>query len=160
VGGAAGSRKQRKSFSSSPWSFCRIFTATCEIAQCWSGVVVDIYIDDFLIVDVDNAPVKERRTDRIWASSAQFCLNRIHTMLGMEFESNKHKTAAPNNVILGVEINLQDFLSEGKVSFAPTKKRCEKILLQSRECERRGLIRSQVDAFREQAISGQLRCHT
>ena len=126
--------------SSSPWSFCRIPAATCAIAQCWAGVVVDSYIDDFLIVDVDNAPVKERGTESIWASSAQFCLNRIHTMLGMEFEPNKHKAAAPSNVILGVEVNLQDFLSEGKVSFAPTKKRCEEILLQLRECERRGLI--------------------
>ena len=98
------------------------------------------YIDDFLIVDVDNAPVKERGTDRIWDSSDQFCLNRIHTMLGMEFEPKKHKTAAPSNVILGVDVTLQDFLREGKVSFAPTKKRCEGILLHLHECERRGLI--------------------
>ena len=128
--------------SSSPWSFCRIPAATCAIAQCWAGVVVDSYIDDFLIVDVDNAPVKERGTERIWASSAQYCLNRIHTMLGMEFEPNKHKAAAPSNVILGVEVNLQDFRSEGKISFAPTKKRCEEIVQQLRECERRGLLTS------------------
>ena len=51
--------------SSSPWSFCRIPAATCAFAQCWAGVVVDSYIDDFLIVDVDNAPVKERGT---WSS--------------------------------------------------------------------------------------------
>ena len=101
---------------------------------------MDCYIDNFLIVDVDNAPVKERGTDRIWDSSAQFCLNRIHTMLGMEFEPNKHMAAATSNVILGVDDSLQDFLNEGKVSFASTKKRCEEILVQLRECERRGMI--------------------
>jgi len=125
--------------ASSPWNFCRIPAATCAIAQCWAGVVVDSYIDDFLIVDVANSPLKER-TDRIWASSAQYCLNRIHTLLGMEFEPSKHKETAASNVILGVEVHLQDFLSECKVSFSPTKKRCEEILLQLRECERRGII--------------------
>ena len=126
--------------SSSPWSFCRIPAATCAIAQCWAGVVVHSYIDDFLIVDVDNAPVKEQGTDHIWSSSAQHCSNRIHTMLGMEFEPNMHKAEAPSNVTLAVEVNLQDVRSEGKVSFAPTKKRCAEILQQLRECERRGLI--------------------
>ena len=61
-------------------------------------------------------------------------------MLGMEFDPNKHKTTSPSNVILGVEVNLQEFLREGKVSFATTRKRCEEILLQLSECERRGLI--------------------
>ena len=77
------------------------------------------YIDDFLIVDVDNAPVKEQGTDHIWSSSAQHCSNRIHTMLGMEFEPNMHKSEAPSNVTLAVEVNLQDVRSEDKVSFAP-----------------------------------------
>ena len=94
---------------SNPWSFYRIPAATCAIAQCWAGVVVDSYIDDFLIVDVDNSPLKERGAGRIWASSAQYCLNRIHKILGMEFEPNKHKEAAISIVILGVERHLQDF---------------------------------------------------
>ena len=58
----------------------------------------------------------------------------------MEFEPSKHKAAAPSNIILGVEVHLQDFLRECKVSFSPTKKRCEGILHQLRECERRGII--------------------
>ncbi len=58
----------------------------------------------------------------------------------MEFESFKDKTSAPSNIILGVEVHLQDFLRECKVSFSPTKKRCEEILHQVRECERRGII--------------------
>jgi len=45
-------------------------------------------------------------------------------MLGMEFEPNKHKEAALSNVtvILGVEVHLQDFLSECKVGHAIDKK--------------------------------------
>ncbi len=57
--------------ASSPWNFCRIPVATCVIAQCWTGVVVDRYMDDFLIVDVGNSPLKDRETGRVWASSAQ-----------------------------------------------------------------------------------------
>ncbi len=101
---------------------------------------MDSYIDDFLIVDVGNSPLKDRETGRLWASSAQYCLNRIHTMLGMEFEPSKHKEAASINIILGVEVHLQDFVSECKVSFSPTKKRREEILHQLRECERWGII--------------------
>ena len=40
----------------------------------------------------------------------------------MEFEPNKDKAEAPSNVTLGVEVHLQVVRSEGKVSFAPTKK--------------------------------------
>jgi hypothetical protein len=58
----------------------------------------------------------------------------------MEFDPSKNKTTAPTNVILGVEVHLQDFLRECKVSFSPTKKRCEEILHQLSECERRGII--------------------
>ena len=127
--------------ASSPWNFCRIPAATCAIAQCWAGVVVDSYMDDFLIVDVGNSPLKDRETGRVWASSAQYCLNRIHTKLGMEFEPSKHKEAASSNVILGVEDHLQNLLSQCKVSFSPPKKkRREEILHQLRECERRGII--------------------
>jgi hypothetical protein len=108
--------------TSSQWIFCHIQTATCAIAQCWAGVVVDSYIDDFLFVDVDNSPLKDRETGRTWASIAQYCLNRIHTLLGMEFDPSNHKAAAPSNIILGVEVHLQDFLRECKVSFSPTKK--------------------------------------
>jgi hypothetical protein len=105
--------------TSRPWNFCRIPAATCAIAQCWTGVVVDSYMDDFLFVDVGNSPLKDRETGRVWASSAQYCLNHIHTMLGMEFESSKHKEVASSNVILGVEVHLQNFLSQCKVSFSP-----------------------------------------
>ena len=59
----------------------------CDYAML-AGVVADSYIDDFLIVAVDNAS--------IWTCSAQYCLNRIHTMLGMEFEPKRHKAAAPS----------------------------------------------------------------
>ncbi len=113
---------------------------TRDARQQLRRVVVDSYIDDFLIVDVGNSPLRDRETGRLWASSAQYCLNHIHTMLGMEFEPSKHKEAAPSNIILGVEVHLQEFLSECKVSFSPTKKRCEEILHQLRECERRGII--------------------
>jgi hypothetical protein len=107
--------------ASSPWNFFRIPAATCAIAQCWAGVVVDSYIDDFLIVDVDNSPLKDRETGRVWASSAQYCLNRIHTKLGMEFEPSKHKEAASSNVILGVEVHLQNFLASARFPFRPQK---------------------------------------
>jgi hypothetical protein len=108
-------------------------------AQCWVGVVVDSYIDDFLIVDVENSPLKDREKGRTWASSAQYFLNHIHTLLGMEFDPSKDKTTTPTNVILGVEVHLQDFLRECKVSFSPTKTRCVEILHQLRVCERWGI---------------------
>ncbi len=95
---------------SRPWNFCRIPVVTCAIVQCWAGVVVDSYIDDFLIVDVDNSPLKDRETGRTWASRAQYCLNHIHTLLGMEFEPSEYKEAASSNIILGVEVHLKDFL--------------------------------------------------
>jgi hypothetical protein len=58
----------------------------------------------------------------------------------MELEPSKHKKTEPNNIILGVEVYLQDFFREYKVSFSPAKKRCEEILHQLRECERWGII--------------------
>jgi hypothetical protein len=77
-------------------------------------------MDDFLIVDVGNSPLKDRETGRVWARSVQYCLNRIHTMLG--FDPSKHKEAASSNVILGVEVHLQNFLSQCKASLHPQKR--------------------------------------
>jgi len=69
------------------------------------------------------------------------CLLRGFPLAGdLSAQTSNIFEAAASNVILGVEVHLQDFLSECKVSFSPTKKRCEEILLQLRECERRGII--------------------
>jgi hypothetical protein len=60
--------------SASPLSFCRIPTAICTIAQVWCAVCVESFVDDYMIVDRDDAPITVRpRTPqgappRVWAS--------------------------------------------------------------------------------------------
>jgi hypothetical protein len=75
--------------SASPLSFCRIPTAICAIAQVWCAVCVESFVDDYMIVDRDDAPITVRpRTPqgappRVWASLSP-AAESTHDLRGMD----------------------------------------------------------------------------
>ena len=121
--------------SASPLSFCRIPTALCAITQVWCAVCVESFVDDYMIVDRDDAPISvhdpsapKGTPPRVWASSGQWCLNRIHDLVGIGLEPKKQKPAAAENELLGVWGDLSDYGSQGRVRFSATQKRRREII--------------------------------
>ena len=108
----------------------------CAFARVWCGVAVDQFVDDYICVDRDDSPLQETGEKAAhWHSSAQWALNRIHTMSGLVLEPSKRKAAKPVNVLLGVEGDLSGFKDCRKVQFRPTRRRCQAVLQQLARCK-------------------------
>lgn len=124
--------------SSAPIIFNRVPATLCVFARVWCGVAVDQFVDDYITIDRDDAPitVSMDQVQKTWSSSAQWSLAEIHNLCGLELEPEKRKDAAHTNVLLGVEGDLSKFSEHRQVSFRPTKRRCKAILESLRRCKR------------------------
>jgi len=129
--------------SSAPLQFNRVAEFLVTSCKCIFGACVQHYYDDFMIVDVAGQPIHdfdeltENGEPRVWASSAQWALNKLCTEVGFGLEPNKHKNANTTNELLGVTCDLSAFKLKGAISFSPTEKRVKDILLQMRELQDR-----------------------
>ena len=134
--------------SASPLSFCRLPTALCAIAQVWCAVCVESFVDDYIIVDRNDAPIEIHDPSapagappRAWTSSGQWCLNRIHDLAGIGLEPKKQKPAATENELLGVLGDLADYVPHGRIRFSATRKRRSEIIASMDEARREGKLR-------------------
>jgi len=145
--------------ASSPVIFNRLPAAICAIARVYCGVAVDAFFDDFICVDKADAPITEEKnlpggtpSQRTWPSSAQWALDKIASLIGLELEHTKHKPARSRNVLLGVEGDVSKFKTDKKISFQPTLRRRNEIIVALKECQ----IRKQMRPREASAFLGRL----
>ena len=133
--------------SSAPSIFNRVPAMLCAFARVWLGIAVDQFVDDYICVDRDDSPVHASQGGgETWSSSAQWGLDRLHSLCGLELEPSKRKTAKPVNVLLGVEGDLSGFKDSRQVKFRPTERRCRAILAQLSRCQREDKMTPRVAA--------------
>ena len=118
--------------ASAPVQFNRVPEFICTVCRCLFYACIDHYYDDFLVVDVDNAPPIRREFSATnmtipWTSSAQQTLNHTCSLIGFPLAPAKRKFAASQNELLGVECDLSQFASSARVSFRPTERRLQEI---------------------------------
>jgi len=108
-----------------------------------------IFFDDFICVDRADAPITEGKknlaggtpSQRTWPSSAQWALDKIASLIGLELEHTKHKPARSRNVLLGVEGDMSKFKTDKRISFQPTLRRRNEIIIALKECQLRKQMR-------------------
>jgi len=86
-----------------PVIFNRLPAVICAIARVFGGVTVYAFFDDFICVDRADTPIKVQgvkgQQEQLWSSSAQWALDSIASMIGLDLEPSKHKPARPSNVL-------------------------------------------------------------
>ena len=125
--------------ASAPVQFNRVPEFICTVCRIMFYSCVDHYYDDFLVVDVADAPPAQN--DGIaWTSSAQQTLHYTCDMIGFKLAPAKRKFAADQNDLLGVHCNLSQFPSCAKVSFHPTPRRVSEIVTQLQQMQQVSLL--------------------
>ena len=101
---------------SSVLHFNRLPAFICTVMRCYFGVCVTNYYDDYCVAEPAST-----------AASAQWCLRRVHDILGFTLDPNKHVRAAIMNPFLGVITDFTQVL-QGLVIFRIKADRREKLL--------------------------------
>ena len=113
---------------SSVLHFNRLPAFICTVMRCYFGVCVTNFYDDYCIAEPAST-----------AASAQWCLRRVHEILGFLLDPSKHMKAAVMNPFLGVVTDFSQVL-HGVVIFRIKNDRRQKLLralqalLDSRKC--------------------------
>ena len=96
--------------------FNRVAEATTLVANALLGVCCAHFFDDFNVTE----PAQSAR-------SGQAELGELHRLLGLPFSAEKHKPAAAVVVFLGVQTDLSEAVTQGKVSMRVTEERLLKL---------------------------------
>jgi len=133
--------------ASAPVFFNRLPAAICAIARVYCGIAVDAFFLTILSVLTEQTLQSQKGkkknlpggtpSQRTWPSSAQWALDKIASLIGLELEHTKHKPARSRNGLLGVEGDMSKFKTDKRISFQPTLRRRNEIIIALKECQLR-----------------------
>ena len=134
-------------------NFMRFPAFMCWFAQQFAAVACEAYVDDYATVDISR-----HKKRKVVAGNGQSTLSRIHDLVGIGFEPEKHCPQAQQGDFLGGTTDLaplQDPVRPRAECF-PSEKRMSNILQRFAECEQDDDGAGACDAATASALAGKL----